>query len=92
MMARWLDWDMVESVSEGEGGCKIGVAEDGGSTSSPRGMCEPDAIMTEFEWVCPPLDVVIGSDVICEEANAKGIARFLDIALKPGGGSVVLSS
>lgn len=36
-------------------------------------------------WSCPRLDVIIGSDVICDGSCATGVARLLSLALKKDG-------
>jgi hypothetical protein len=51
-------------------------------------VCVPESYADEdsgASWVLPPQDVIIGSDVICDHDAAAGVARILDMALRPGG-------
>ena len=77
---RWMDWDRTEAIKTG--GCRVGGDTEKCSSPTAAGAVqatldddekdddeeeeEEEGPSVPTEWVCPPLDVVIGSDVICE--------------------------
>ena len=54
----------------------MGSSSEEGGSSCPFGRPE---------WTFPLQDVVIGSDVVCDQDSAKGVASILSLALKPEG-------
>jgi len=97
MKVRWLDWDRLEAVSasmwqvseeeaeEGEEGEEEEENEEtnGRSSDDRRLSEEEDEAFGRPRWSSGLLDVVIGSDCICDEPSAVGVARLLSLTLKP---------
>lgn len=91
-------WQVSEEAEEdereqreqkGEEEAKSEMDEEGDGKSSDEDHC-PSKEKTEAfgrpRWSSGLLDVVIGSDCICDEPSAVGVARLLSLTLKPGTG------
>lgn len=98
---RWLDWDCIEQVEKESSWRVVSDADSTSASAEVNDHHQEDddgldANLLPSEnhaddaygrpcWTCPRLDVIIGSDVICDEGCAIGVARLLSRSLRKDG-------
>lgn len=86
--AAWR-WRVGAPVEEGEeeedGPGGSGSSNSSGTTSSSNSGCSSNSAFGRPAWGTGLLDVIIGSDVICDASCARGVAGLIAATLKPAG-------
>lgn len=68
-----------------------GHGSNGGAAADTASPVQAEDSFGRPVWECPPLDFLVGSDVICDESCSRGLARLIQSTLRESGTALILA-